>query len=365
MTLPTKAIGPAGIVDPLAFDFGLDFQPVSERVLGEKTERITNACRALPYFHTFLDDYMRCIMPHDLILLGARSGVGKTQLAQTIAASNAAAGKRVHFFALEAEPNEIERRTKFSVIADLVGARSLRIPGGFNYPDWYCGRLERHLHDIDQEATELVAETYKTFHTYYRGSRFSHEDIRRLFLAIQDKTDLIVLDHLHYVDIEDDNENRGFKQTVKMIRDISIAIGKPVILVVHLRKADVHSKGLVPVLDDIHGSSDTSKICTNAVMIGHASAASLSACKYKTPKGYASTYFGIPKYRVGGATQLVALCTFDWRRRVYSDHYTLGYTSKNGAQFEPIGTDDVPSWAHHHQPLSVPFADAGEHGASA
>ena len=43
-----------------------------------------------PDFLQKLDDLLRAILPHDLILLGAGSGVGKTQLAMTIAAMNAA-----------------------------------------------------------------------------------------------------------------------------------------------------------------------------------------------------------------------------------------------------------------------------------
>lgn len=339
--------------DPLAFDFGLNFKSSAERVRGERARRLANAARGMPYHHAFLDDYMRQINPHDLILIGARTGAGKTELARTIAASNAASGKRVHVFALEAEENEFEMRTKFTVLSDLVFRYRIDVPGGFNYPDWYCGRLESFVKDLDDEATDIISAYYGTLHTYYKGSRFSPEDMRKMFLAVQDQTDLIILDHLHYVDIDDENENRGFKQAVQTIRDIAIAIGRPVILVVHLRKADLHVKGLVPVMDDVHGSSDTGKISTNAVMLAPATHTQLSAAGYSPPKGIASTFFGISKYRVGGATNLVALCSFDWRRRAYADHYTLGREVKG--KFEPLGTEDVPSWAHRHQPLAVPM----------
>ena len=341
--------------DPIAFDFGVNFKSSGERVLGERARRIANAARGMPYHHAFLDDYMRQINPHDLILIGARSGAGKTELARSIAAAAALTGRRVHIFALEAEENEFEMRTKFSVLAELVFRDRIVVPGGFNYPDWYCGRHERHLVNIDEEATEIIATHYKTLHTYYKGSKFSPDDIRKMFLAVQDQTDLIILDHLHYVDIDDDNENRGFKLAVQTIRDIAIAIGRPVILVVHLRKADLHVKGLVPVLDDIHGSSDTGKISTNAVMLAPATRQQLKECGYVAPKHIASTFFGISKYRVGGATNLVALCSFDWHRRAYEDHYTLGRATKNGTSFEPLGTDELPPWAHRHQPLTVPM----------
>lgn len=343
--------------DPLAFDFGLDFRSSADRVRDERPERIEWIARQLPFYHAFLDDYLRAIMPHDLILIGARTGAGKTELARTIAATNALAGKTVHYFALEAEPNEIERRTKFQILGELVFRDRIEVPGGFSYPDWYTGRVERHVQHLDGEATEIVAHSYASLHTYYRGSKFGHDDIRRLFLAVQDATDLIVLDHLHYVDIEDDNENRGFKQAVKMIRDIAIAIGRPVILVVHLRKTDVNSKHLVPEIDEVHGSSDTGKIATSSIMLAPAKKASLKEAGYTYRHGLVPTYFGIPKYRVGGSCPYVALVDFDWRRRTYSEHYTLGFV--HGTQFQPLGTDDVPSWAYRHQPLAAAPPHAG------
>lgn len=341
--------GPAK--DPLAFDFDLGFKSSAERVVGERIERLRLGARALPYNHAFLDDYLRCIMPNDLVILGAETGAGKTELARWIAASNALSGKRVYYLALEAEPQEIERRNKYSIIAELVTKHRVQVPGGLNYIDWYRGAIERYLGEIDAEANELFDARYKSLFTYYRGSKFDHDDIRKLFLAVQDDADLIVLDHLHYVDVDDDNENRGFKNLIKTIRDASISIGKPVILVAHLRKPDRRIKALLPSIHDFHGSSDITKIATDAIILAPAWSMPTSR------EGVATTFFGIPKAREAGGTKLVALCEFDWRKKLYADHYTLGREHKPG-EFEPLGTVDVPGWAHRHQPLPVSIADA-------
>jgi hypothetical protein len=335
--------------DPLAFDFGIDFRSAADRVGDERESRIVNADRAMPYHHAFLDDYLRCIMPHDLILIGAATGAGKTELARSIAASTAATGKHVHYFALEAEPYEIERRTKFAVLAGLVLRRGIKIPApGMNYADWYCGQLERFLVGLDDEADAIVTQKYKTLHTYYRGSRFDHDDIRRLFLAINTQTDLIILDHLHYVDVDDDNENRGFKRTMKMIRDVSLGIGKPVILVVHLRKRDQsRRRELVPVIEDVHGSSDVGKICTRAAILAPASKAALEDIPARA--GCAPTFFSIPKDRVSGACPYIAVVDFDYRARTYADTYTLGRPARGGEKFEPLGFGDAPGWAIRHR----------------
>ena len=78
------------------------FSRSPDRLDGELEERLAEAERALKYHHAFLDDYLRAILPADLILIGAPTGLGKTDLALNIATTNALLGKRVHYFALAA-----------------------------------------------------------------------------------------------------------------------------------------------------------------------------------------------------------------------------------------------------------------------
>lgn len=335
--------------DPLAFDFGIGFKSSPERVRAERQERVERGKNEIQYHHGFLDDLLRGIAPNDLIVLGAETGAGKTEFARAVAASNAKRGKRVYYFALEAEDKEIERRTKYGIILRLLHRDNVARRDEVNYPDWYRGKCEDIIGDrIDEQADRALALEYSTLHTYYRGSKFDHEDIKRLFLAIQTDADLIVLDHLHYVDIEDENENRGFKKTVKMIRDVALGIGRPVILVVHLRKRDMRSKSIVPDIEMVHGSSDIAKICTRAIMLAPA-----RSMQHANP-GVSNTFFYVPKDRVGGATGLVALCEFDRRVRAYGPNYRLGRMSPSGDSFEPL--TDLPRWARHAYPPPKPYA---------
>jgi hypothetical protein len=295
----------AGHADPLGFDFGIGFQSSAERIVNEKEQRLTYARRQLPFNHAFLDDCLRSIMPHDLVVIGARTGVGKTELARSIATGNARSGKRVHYFALEAEPNEIERRTKYAVLSGLLYAGGVRLDTPFNYPDWYRGRFESAIGALDGEADRIIKQRYATLSTYYRGPRFDADDIKRLILAEQDHADLIVLDHLHYVDVDDDNENRGVREIVVTIRNTALLVGLPVIMVVHLRKKTTGSKALVPNMDDIHGSSDIGKNCTHAIMLEPA----FSQPSHR--KGHSNTFMAVTKDRGDGAKHLIALCPFN------------------------------------------------------
>lgn len=340
--------------DPLDFKFGVNFKSSAERVKGERLERQKLVDRQLKFHIGYLDDRLESILPNHLIILGAETGAGKTEIARIISSSNAKAGKRVYYFALEAERTEIERRLKFSVLSKLClksGAPH------FSYRDWYRNLLDGYIGERNSEADEIIAHDYKTLHTYYReGESFGHEDIKRLFLAIQSGADLIVLDHLHYVDITDENENRGMKAVIKMIQNVAMSVGVPVILIAHLKKREGNSKALVPHLEMFHGSSDIIKIATHAIML--APARSVPSMSH----GVANTFVHVPKDREEGADGLIALVGFNRKLKTYDDMYTLG--RQEDGQFVPLGTDDVPYWARarevkgeqrpgRHQGLSV------------
>jgi len=324
--------------DPFAFSFGVDFESSASRVKGEATGREGLAGKLLGFYVTFLDDLLRGILPNDLILLGAETGAGKTEIALAIARANAIHGRRVCYFALEAEPLELERRTKYAVLAEMAARDNVPGVDALSYVDWYLGRCEGIVGKYNERADTLFKVQMSGLRTYYRGSKFDHDDIRRLFLAIQDSTDLIILDHIHYVDIEDENENRGFKKTIKMIRDVALGMGKPVILIAHLRKRDMRAKQIVPDSEMFHGSSDIIKICTRIVMLA-------PARTMPSSPSIAYTYIHVPKDRMSGATGLVALCRFDRRFKKYLPSYTLGRPSFAGDAFEPLPPNETPRWA--------------------
>ena len=336
--------------DPFAFSFGVDFESSGDRVRNEREERKAMTARRLQYHHAFLDDLLRAILPHDLILLGAETGAGKTEMAIGIAKANARNRKRVAYFALEAEKLEVERRIKYSIIAEF--ATRDRVPGAelMTYTDWYLGNCESIAGKYDETAENAIRLEYGGLRTYYRGSKFDHDDIRRLFLAVQDAVDLIILDHIHYVDIDDPDENRGFKRTIKMIRDVALGMGKPVIVIAHLKKRDTRSRQIVPDAEMFHGSSDIIKICTHIVMLAPARGVPV-------PPGVSGTFVHVPKDRMGGATGLIALCHFDRRFKAYSDYYQLGRASIDGTEFEPMSLADTPRWAKRARTLMAPRKD--------
>ena len=315
------------------------FESSGERIQGEATKRAELVAREMHYGVTFLDDYLRGILPHDLIVIGAYTGAGKTQLVQLIAQANACHGKRVYLLALEAESDEIERRTKFSVLAHLAYRDRAPRRERLNYPDWYRGKCDDIVGPFEAVAEAWIRENLATLHTLYRESDFNVEHIEQQLRSIRDRADLIILDHLHYVDTDDANENRAVKAIIKRIRDVSLAIGVPVIVVAHLRKKDRVRRTLLPDIDDFHGSSDITKIATTAILISRAHD------RESEHAWLANTYVQIPKSRMAGRCPYVGILGYDLRRNTYESQYSLGRASFAGDAVELLEGTDSPTWA--------------------
>lgn len=319
------------------------------RLIGERDRRAEQAGRALNYYHPFLDDLLRAILQHDLILLTAPTGLGKTDLALSIAVANALKEVRVGYFALEAEVVELEQRTKFGLISGEGYRRNIDRRGELNYADWLLHRCEDIVGPLDEWADDYIAKNLSTLWTYYRGQQFGAEQLRQQIESFHQHVDLLVIDHLHYIDTDDDqDEHRSIAQLVKVIRDVSLRVGKPVIVVAHLRKRDARAKQLVPSLEDIHGSSNIVKICTQVITLSPASSV------VDAPKWWlAPTFMSVLKDRRAGAPPFVALTMFDKRTRRYEDTYTLGRLTKGGTEWEQVKAGDRPGWANSFKQLEL------------
>lgn len=328
------------------------FSTMPRRVSGEREDRIESAKRGISYLTSFLDDRLRLMLPHELVVITARSGVGKTQMALDIATRNALVGLRVGYFALEAEPRELERRSKYRWLARTAYDR--RMPGHdkLNYKDWMLGRCEDIVGAIEPDADLWFATKLSTLWTYYKGvEKFDADTMSREMVDIAKQVELMVLDHLHYVDAKDgDDDNRSVTRITTTLRTIALALGKPVIAVAHLRKRVGPERTLLPDKDDLMGSSNLPKIATTII--------ALAPAPFVTPPKWwlAPTLIGVIKDRHDGEDGLAALTYFDKRYRMYSQHYTLGRLLKGGTEWEAIKAGDVPAWARGHKQLEMELA---------
>lgn len=258
-----------------------------------------------------IDDVFGGVKTSDVVLLGAATGVGKTALVSQIAVRVARQGKRVYMYALEAEDREIEMRILFSQIASKSKEK-------LYYKKWY----DNHYKDLATQ--EAIGELHlDNLNIYYRKKEFTAKDFVRSTMAIKEKADLIIVDHIHYFDLEGADELRELSKAIRMIRDIALLTNIPIIIVAHLRKEVAQSSGekkLMPTLDDFFGSSDLSKVCTKAIM--------LSQVRTKGAEG--TTFFHFPKFRqFGSAKNYLFSCKYNINTNTYDDKYKVFYFEHN------------------------------------
>jgi len=319
-----------------------DLKSSPERIVGEREGRLNIGKNTLSFGVKFLDEALGGIFPNDFILAGGRSGAGKTQLASIIALTSAAKGKRVHYFALEAEAAEIERRVKYILLnREIIKSGRDDIARRMNYLDWYRAKpeLDNEVCPFEPKVDAEFSAKFQTLFTYYRGSNFTIDTFEKLFLSVQDQTDLVILDHLHYFDFDDANENAAQKRIVKKIRDLALFAGKPVILIAHLRKSNGNFSPLVPDLEDFHGSSDIFKMATKSIIVA-------PALDQSSPDANSlMTYVRTAKCRVDGSrVRLSAVVCFNKALSTYQNQFALGHFVDGGKKFLEVVGEHIPDW---------------------
>jgi replicative DNA helicase len=200
------------------------------------------------------------------------------------------------------------------------------------------------LQRYEETVEEDLASSLQTMTTYYRGDSFTPDMLEKMFRAIQDQTDLIILDHLHYIDEDNEsNENLGMKRLVKRIRDIALSIGVPVICIAHLRKMTSDERMGPPSLEQFHGSSDITKIATQVITLA-------PAPRTEDAKPHLwSTYVHIAKDRRGSGGPWCALMRFNLTTTDYEPEYWLGYP--RGTDFRQLDEAAKPGWYGQSQRL--------------
>lgn len=311
-----------------------DFKTMEESSITARSNRLAKA--NVMYGVKYLDLATGGIRKNDLIIIGGRSGCGKTELASHIALANVLQDRTVHYLALEAEQDEIYNRLLYKIIKKLYYNDGNKEP--FLYRDWMNGSYDLMLRKYNTEANNIISKKYNKLNVFYRReTEFGALEMQILINSISVETDLIIIDHLHYIDLESEKENIAMKQLVKTIRDLALVNGKPIILIAHLRKKSFQDKSLVPDLEEFHGSSDITKIATQVI--------TLSANGSNSNSEY-NTLFKVCKCRVdGSAMRYIGQQVFDIKINDYADSYTVARAEDCTKEFTPITNEiDLPLW---------------------
>ena len=298
-------------------------------------DRITRGEKLLSYGVDYLDDALFGISQSDVVLVGAESGAGKTQLVTNVALYNAARGVTIDYFALEADKEEIEERIIYQIFCTILKRDGKRF---VDYQDFAHGKHNEPIADL--EAQDTFKKTYPTLRTLYKNGDFTVDSFRVAYLrAVANGSNLCIVDHAHYFDWGDKNDNTGLREVVTTVRDMAIENKVPCLLVSHIRKPDYKTATLAPRLEDFHGSSELYKRATKAIMIAKG--------PYESTRGVGITYANAVKNRFNGAaTNLTGQLIYNYKTGQYEKGYELGSShTKRGKEFESISRANYPLWA--------------------
>jgi len=228
-----------------------------------------------------LDDALRCIMPNDLVVIGAETGAGKSEIGIHIAQTNAMAGKRVGVFYLEGGRKEAMQRLQWKLITQRYYDPEYdkknycdRIVRPITYLDWACNTLDRMESDfvvsIEGEVyADVIFKVDPNMFFYKTDKGFSREDLIKALHSFQeDKTmflDLIIIDHLQYFELYGNNEIMETTEILRECKRITDFYGVPVVLISHLRKRNKDTG--MATHEDFYGSGNIAKISSTAIIL--------------------------------------------------------------------------------------------------
>ena len=297
-----------------------------------------------------LDDALIGIAPRELVIIGADSGVGKTEIGLQIAQYNANRGKRIALYHLEGGDEEAIARMKWKDISKEYynghGTEFLDM----DYKKWRLNKIadpKGLLKDLEVKVFETYKEKYEDnlmicpiSHSF--GLRELLNSTRSFLNFEGDEgkydLDLIIIDHLQYFSLtQSESEIKEITNILREVKNIS-NYGIPVILISHLRKK-MRDRGL-PNQEDFYGSSNIPKISDTSIIIApHYGQDDAAIGRYPT-------IFRIVKSRTGVKPNYAIKVDFDLPTRNYAEDYQIyRINSKEGLAEEPLKPFELPKWA--------------------
>jgi len=296
-----------------------------------------------------LDDCFVGIKKNDLIVCGAPSGTGKTEILTNIACNNASKGKKVYFFALESYPREIERRIAYKIASNKFFEDENRPKIRISFMAYENNMVDKAFKPYaifgETEAETLYRENLKICLRGKNGYNVNHfvEEFSELNLL----ADLILVDHINYFDqIGKMSEYENLTYAAKKINEMVNIHSVPVIVAAQLNRNWTKDKPIVPDLDSIHGTSNIAKEATKVFFITKNKSENQPRANYLSP-----TYIHAAKNRSNGDTNKYVLeVNFDFRNNSYEQNYFIGELSYDRTSINKyLQFENKPCWAKSAQ----------------
>ncbi len=287
----------------------------------------------------FIDLALQKILPTDLVLIGAKTGVGKTQIMSHIAGHMSQSGKKVLFIALEAEDAEIEMRLRYQLLVALIKEHIVFADIDLSYRNFRHGGLCDEMLKFGNQVDEQFVARYKNLYTIYPKIGYTVADLEKTLIEAKEKgIEAIFLDHIHFMEtLRGDEGNDSLTEIIKGVRRLNLNHNIPVFAAAHLRK---DFERMIPTTEDFHGTSNLSKVATICLLIA------------KDPEGFdpvsglQKTYFFLDKARTGSFGNMVGVQWFSTEDNRYTNHVGLGWATPDYKEVNLLDRLRYPKWAN-------------------
>jgi len=324
------------------------FESASARTQRTRAIREAGEAQTLPYGIAYLDEALGGIGKAEVVLIGATSGAGKTEVLANIVRAVCESGKRVASFVLEESEEHMafEDRIKFTyMISKYIddGKDASLIRRG----QWFKGQHLKEMGPYEDHGQACVEDKLKGLITFYRShGDFTIENLEQQIMKVAPYVDLITLDHISYVDLPQDkgaSEHTELRKVVSKINDLTREMNVPIVVVSQLRKdqGGLKNQTLVPTQDDLYGSAHLRNVASTIIVFAKAPPESLPPYDGMLPG--APTYVSIRKSRHEG-TGHTSVCFFDRRKYLYLKPYAIGYLQAE-KKWIATPTGSRPRWA--------------------
>ena len=280
----------------------------------------------------YLDDNFTGILEDDFWLIGARSGAGKSTIADIIATYNAREGKRVTLISLENFEGDCIVQKAYYAYKAITKEYNLTLR------DFKAGLFEYNEIAL-KKAFSQAEKTYENVNIIYNTGDYKIEDLHNDIIraANKDNSDLLVVDHLDYLDKDNPTESEltHITKLVKEIRDTQRVNHIPIVGISHLRKppnmGGKQANIIVPSVDEFIGSSNKYKQATGAILLAPDDEENFREQSYLK-----STWCCVRKLRMGGIDNRAAKITFNTKTGQYADEYKLYSVNYTGTKVTEI-----------------------------
>lgn len=262
---------------------------------------------------SYLDEKLHGILKSDLILIGARTGAGKSTIANQIAYHNAGHGIKISLFSLENYENEFVLTELFKECQRLYYSPHLDFRE-------FKARLKTFPDEIMGRAFIAVKKDMENIKTVSRKpDGFNIENMKKYFIDhARDGSQMFVIDHIDYFDMHNPkiNENQNITEIMREIRKLQDVYQVPVVLISHLKKG--LRETIVPTLEDFMGTSNKVKEATTVILFAPDDEENANNLDY-----IKKTWICIRKERGLGFFNTICNIGFNLRTKSYEDKYMI------------------------------------------